>query len=64
VNKWAEDCHKNIMTGFNVGARVRRDLCVSDIPNRLELPRALPEREEQISLSLNPGGAPLLVPYL
>jgi len=35
---------------------VRRDLCVSDIPNRLELPRALPEREEQISLSLNPDG--------
>ena len=46
------------MTGFNVGARVRRDLCVLDNPKRLELPRALPEREEQISLSPNPDAAP------
>jgi hypothetical protein len=43
------------MTGFNVGARVRRDLCVSDNPKRLELSKALPEREAQISLSLKPG---------
>jgi len=45
------------MTGFNVGARVRRDLCVSDNSKRLELSKALPEREEQISLSFNPGTA-------
>jgi len=52
------------MTGFNVGARVRRDLCVSDNSKRLELSKALPEREEQISLSLILARAPLLIPYL
>lgn len=52
------------MTGFNVGARVRRDLCVSDNSKRLELSKALSEREEQISLSLNPGTAWPSVRYL